>query len=141
MTTINLRDYYPWYTEDIFMEVSDEIAAFLLEEKRLQKNYGQYLRDNKAFYSLDRGDGIEASALDMPEQPDEVMLRQERDALIHAALAALPDKQRRRIYQCVVEGKQKITVAQTEGVTEKAVRKSIGRGLAAAKTFLKKFGL
>ena len=53
MTTINLRELYPWYTEDTFIEVSDEVAAFLEEDKRLQINYAQYIRDNKAFYSLD----------------------------------------------------------------------------------------
>ena len=59
MTTINLRELYPWYTEDTFIEVSDEVAAFLEEDRRLQINYAQYIRDNKAFYSLDAGDGIE----------------------------------------------------------------------------------
>ena len=49
MTTINLRELYPWYTEDTFIEVSDEVAAFLEEDKRLQINYAQYIRDNKAF--------------------------------------------------------------------------------------------
>ena len=50
MTTINLRELYPWYTEDAFIEVSDEVAAFLEEDKRLQINYAQYIRDNRAFY-------------------------------------------------------------------------------------------
>jgi len=27
MTTINLRELYPWYTEDAFIEVSDEVAV------------------------------------------------------------------------------------------------------------------
>ena len=27
MTTINLRDYYPFYKEDAFIEVSDEIVG------------------------------------------------------------------------------------------------------------------
>ena len=67
MTTINLKDHYPWYTEDTFIEVSDEVAAFLEEDKRLQINYAQYIRDNKAFYSLDAGDGIEAEALNLPD--------------------------------------------------------------------------
>ena len=64
MTTINLRDYNPLYTEDTFVEVSDEVAAFFAEDKRRQTNYAQYIRDHKAFYSLDRGDGIETAALD-----------------------------------------------------------------------------
>ena len=63
MKTINLRDYYPVYTEDTFVEVSDEVAAFFAEDKRRQTNYAQYIRYHKAFYSLDRGDGIETAVL------------------------------------------------------------------------------
>ena len=82
MTTINLRELYPWYTEDAFIEVSDEVAAFLEEDKRLQINYAQYIRDNRAFYSLDAGDGIEADALNLPEQPDEALERMELERLL-----------------------------------------------------------
>ena len=105
MTTINLRELYPWYTEDTFIEVSDEVAAFLEEDKRLQINYAQYIRDNRAFYSLDAGDGIEAEALNLPEQPDEALERMELERLLKEALAQLTPAQRRRVH-CVhfVEG-------------------------------------
>ena len=26
MTTINLKDFYPWYTHDEYIEVSEEVA-------------------------------------------------------------------------------------------------------------------
>ena len=29
MTTINLKDFYYWYTQDQFIEVSDEVAEGL----------------------------------------------------------------------------------------------------------------
>ena len=95
MTTINLRELYPWYTEDAFIEVSDEVAAFLEEDKRLQINYAQYIRDNKAFYSLDAGDGIEAEALNLPEQPDEALERMELERTMREALAQLTETQLR----------------------------------------------
>ena len=31
MAIINLRDYYPFYTSDCFMEVSDEVAEMFKE--------------------------------------------------------------------------------------------------------------
>ena len=62
MTTINLRELYPWYTEDTFIEVSDEVAAFLEEDKRLQINYAQYIRDNKAFYDTTYADSRASAA-------------------------------------------------------------------------------
>ena len=30
MTTINLKDFYAWYTHDEYIEVSDEVAAELM---------------------------------------------------------------------------------------------------------------
>ena len=118
MTTINLRELYPWYTEDTFIEVSDEVAAFLEEDKRLQINYEQYIRDNKAFYSLDAGDGIEAEALNLPEQPDEVLERMELERLLQEALAQLTPAQRRRVLAHFVEGRSQLEIAASEGVVK-----------------------
>ena len=39
MAKINLRDYYPFYNSDFFVEISDEIKDALLEAERLEKNY------------------------------------------------------------------------------------------------------
>ena len=138
MTTINLRELYAWYTEDTFIEVSDEVAAFLEEDKRLQINYAQYIRDNKAFYSLDAGDGIEAEALNLPEQPDEALERMELERLLKEALAQLTETQRRRLLASVLNDESNQRIAALESVDESAVRRSIQRGLAALKKILKK---
>ena len=67
---INLREYYQEiFKEDRFIEVTDEVAALFADDKRQQKNYSQYIRDNKAIYSLDCGDGIEKDSLYPPEKP------------------------------------------------------------------------
>ena len=139
MPTINLKDHYPWYTEDTFIEVSDEVAAFLEEDKRLQINYAQYIRDNKAFYSLDAGDGIEAEALNLPEQPDEALERMELERLLKEALAQLTETQRRRLLASVLNDESNQRNAALESVDESAVRRSIQRGLAALKKLLNKF--
>ena len=138
MTTINLRELYAWYTEDTFIEVSDEVAAFLEEDKRLQINYAQYIRDNKAFNSLDAGDGIEAEALNLPEQPDEALERMELERLLKEALAQLTETQRRRLLASVLNDESNQRIAALESVDESAVRRSIQRGLAALKKILKK---
>lgn len=40
MKTINLRTYYyPHYTEDVFVEVSDEVAEAMLLSAREMENY------------------------------------------------------------------------------------------------------
>ena len=37
MKTINLRDFYYWYIQDEFIEVTDEVAAELYKGKRFLK--------------------------------------------------------------------------------------------------------
>ena len=139
MKIINLRDYYPFYSTDVFLEVSDEVASFLEDEKRLQINYAQYIRDNKAFYSLDAGDGIEAEALNLPEQPDEMLERMELERLLKEALAQLTPAQRRRVLAHFVEGRSQLEIAASEGVVKSTVSEAISRGRKKLRNFLKKF--
>ena len=62
MTTINLKDFYTWYTHDEYIEVSDEVAAELKADKLYEAAYQRRTTRNKAQYSLDCDDGIEYSA-------------------------------------------------------------------------------
>ena len=39
MAIINLRDYYPFYTSDCFMEVSEEVAEMFKEFERKEAAY------------------------------------------------------------------------------------------------------
>ena len=139
MTTINLRELYPWYTEDAFIEVSDEVAAFLEEDRRLQINYAQYIRDNKAFYSLDAGDGIEAEALNLPEQPDAALERMELERTMREALAQLTPTQKRRLLAHVIDGTSQSQIAAKENTTQPAVYKSIRKGISFLKKTLRNF--
>ena len=139
MKIINLRDYYPFYSTDVFLEVSDEVASFLEDEKRLQINYAQYIRDNKAFYSLDAGDGIEAEALNLPEQPDEALERMELERLLKEAMAQLTPAQRRRVLAYFVEGRSQLEIAASEGVVKSTVSEAISRGRKNLRNFLKSF--
>ena len=38
MKKINLRDLYPFYHNDLFVEVSDEVAAAMAEAERMERN-------------------------------------------------------------------------------------------------------
>lgn len=62
MTTINLKDFYSWYTHDEYIEVSDEVAAELRADKLYELAHQRRITRNKAQYSLDCDDGIEYSA-------------------------------------------------------------------------------
>lgn len=48
MTTINLKDFYPWYTHDESLEVSGEVADELRANKLYEAAYQRRLVRNKA---------------------------------------------------------------------------------------------
>ena len=128
MTTINLKDFYPWYTHDEYIEVSEEVADELRASRLYEAAYQRRIVRNKAQYSLDCEDGIEYSACVSDPTPQELC----------AALNSLPETQGRRVDACVILGKSYSEVARAEGVHESAVRRSVERGLEKMKQYLKK---
>lgn len=104
MTTINLRDYYPFYTSDCFIEVSEEIAAMFREADRKEAAYRLRTYRHKAYYSLDRGDGIEHEAIFFALSPNEIYERKVSMKELHAAMSSLPNKQAKRIYAHFILG-------------------------------------
>ena len=50
MKKINLRDYYPYYTQDMIVEVPDEVALLLREYMLLEEAYRIRTYRYKAFY-------------------------------------------------------------------------------------------
>ena len=91
MTTINLKDFYSWYTHDEYIEVPDEVAEELNADKRYEAAYRRRVTRNKAQYSLDCDDGIEYSACLHEPSPEELVLRAERFFCLWNALNTLPD--------------------------------------------------
>ena len=56
MQKINLRDLYPdLYKTDVFLEVTDEVHAVFLADKRADAAYERQMYRYKAYYSLDHG--------------------------------------------------------------------------------------
>ena len=138
MTTINLKDFYPWYTHDEYIEVSDEVAAELRADKLYELSYQRRVIRNKAQYSLDCDDGIEYSACLSEPTPQELVERMERFCALWNALNTLPEIQGRRVDACIILGKSYREVAQAEGVNESSVRESVKSGLENMKKYLKK---
>ena len=98
MTTINLKRYYPYMTENVMLEVSDEIAAALSMGGRLCDSYKRQKRRNGEC-SLDTDPGFEADVLRQPMTPDEYIEARETTFALYDALAQLPPTQARRVYQ------------------------------------------
>lgn len=129
MTTINLKDFYYWYLQDQFIEVSDEIAEALRASVRSEGAYQRRLSRHKAQYSLDCDDGIEYSACLHEPTPQELLERVEQFIRLWNALNSLPEIQGRRIDAHIILGKSIKEIAEAEGVHEESVRQSIKRGL------------
>ena len=139
MTTINLRDFYYWYTHDEFIEVDDEVAAELYKGRREQKIHEQRIRRNKSYYSLDANDGIEIAAIVLStDNPKAVVDIIERHCRLCRALNSLPEKQGRRIEAHFIIGKSRKEIARSESVSESSVNESIERGIKAMKKYLMK---
>lgn len=136
MTTINLRDFYPWYIQDEIIEVTDKVAEALRSDKLYETAHQRRIVRNKAQYSLDCDDGIEYSACLHEPTPQELLERIEQFCHLWNALNSLPEVQGRRVDACIILGKSVKEVADAEGVHEESVRQSIKRGLARMrKTF------
>ena len=138
MTTINLKDFYYWYTQDQFIEVTEEVAEALRASVRYEAAYQRRLTRHKAQYSLDCEDGIEYSACLHEPTPQELLGRMELFIRLWNALNSLPGAQGRRVDACVILGKTYSEVAEAEGVHESAVRRAVERGLENMKKYLKK---
>ena len=139
MATLNLKIFYPWYTHDVIVEVSDEIAEVLIADKRYESAYQRRMFYNKAHYSLDAEDGIEASAIAChANDPAVIFSRMENHCRLCQALNSLPEIQGRRIEAYFLLGMSRKEIAKSENVCESSVTKSINRGLREMKKIMSK---
>jgi len=135
MATINLKDFYAWYTHDEYIEVSDEIAEALFADKRYSRTHERTQRRNKVL-SLDAADGTEAAAsVQSTDSPESIFEMMERHCRLCYALNSLPEIQGRRIDAHFLLGMSRKEIAKAEGVGERSVNESIDRGLRAMKNF------
>lgn len=136
MKTINLKEFYPEiYTTNTFYEVPEEILEELLSFRRKENAAQRKLYRYKAYYSLDRNDGIEHESLIFPEIPEEIYERKEDLKRLCKAVEKLTKKQRRRLYARTILEMSYADIAKHENVSESSIRCSV----CSARAFLKKF--
>lgn len=135
MKEINLRDYYPHYVTDKFVEVPDEVFTLLEDFRRQEESYQRNLRRYKAFYSLDADNGIEKSILFEQPSPFELLEQQRMIALLYQGLATLSEKQRRRIHAHYFLGLSIAQIAKMEGRSFPTIKENIERGIKRLEKF------
>lgn len=139
MKKINLKDYYAHITTDTYIDIPDEVFNIFEEHRKAEQAYQSKVYYHKAYYSLDRGDGIEHSALFVSLSPDEIYERKLTNEQLHSAIATLPDKQAKRIYAHYFLGMSKTAIAKAEGVSKATIGQSIKGALKSIENFLKKY--
>ena len=135
MTTINLKDFYYWYIQDQFIEVTEEVAEELRADKRYEFNHWRRKKNNKCNYSLDAGDGIEHSICEHEPSPEEWLMLAHTYTRLCRALNSLPPIQGRRVDAYYLLGMSYLEIARAEEVHESSVRESIERALEHMRKF------
>ena len=130
MQKINLRDLYPdAYKTDVFVDVAEEVLNAIRDQQQDDAAYERRKFRHKAYYSLNRGDGIENDALNQPPTPEEILEQKQLREEVYAALMQLPAIQARRIYARFYLGMRVSEIARIEGADRRRVWDSIRRGL------------
>ena len=124
-----MRDYYPFYQHDEYVEVSDELAAEMAQWERTERSQKRKKYRYRANYSLDWGNGIGQYVVFRSAAPDEYYEKVITHEQLQIALATLPEKQRQRIYAHFVLGFSKTQIAHAEGVDLRGIIPSIQRGI------------
>lgn len=138
MKKINLRDYYPYYTQDMIVEVPDEVADILREYKLAEAAYFLRTYRHKAYFSLDYDINVEHEAMVLVLTPTDIFEQKEENARLYEALASLPEKQRNRITLHFLLGMSLSDIAKSEGTGVSSVHEGIQRGLRRLKKILEK---
>ena len=130
MQKINLRDLYPdVYKTDVFVDVAEEVLTAIRDQQQDDAAYERRKFRYKAYYSLNRGDGIENDAINQPPTPEEILEQKQLKEEVYAALMELPAIQARRIYARFYLGMRVSEIARMEGADRRRVWDSIRRGL------------
>lgn len=125
MKKLRLKDEYPWYTGEKYIEVSDEIAEVFKQFSKDEHRQKEKIRYHRAFHSLDAGDGIENDILFISATPQELYERKLTQEELYAAINQLPEKQAKRIYARYFQDMTVLQIAKIEGVDESSVREVI----------------
>lgn len=93
---------------------------------------------HKAYYSLDRNDGIENRILHTEPSPEEILMQKVSMQQLYEALDHLPPIQARRVYAHYILGMKKVEIARAEGVNSSGVCDSVRKGVRNLRRYFEK---
>lgn len=136
MAKINLRDYY---AADYIIDVPEKVLLAMQDAKRKENAYQRRKFHHKAYYSLDRNDGIEHDTFYQALTPQDICEQQELLEQISKAISQLPEKQVQRIYAHYFHGMSHAEIAEREGVHRSQIMRSVNKALAKMAIILKNY--
>lgn len=139
MKTINLRDYYPFYQSDFYVEIADEIVALLIQFKKEDHANHERVRVWRAYYSMDADHSLEREVAMAALSPEELYEQKVSNKELYSAIRSLSEKQAKRICAYYFLGMSKAAIAKAEGVSKATVGESIGLGLVKIKKLFKNY--
>lgn len=139
MRQINLRDLYPdVYNVDTFVEVTEDVLAVFLDDKRAEALYQRQKYNYKANYSLDNDNGIDKAIIQHQLPPEEILIEKQLWEQLYSAVMALPNKQAKRIFARFYLGMSVKEIALAEGVSPSKIYRSIENGLKYLRKYFEK---
>lgn len=141
MQKINLRELYPdVYRTDTYLEVTDEVQAVFLADKRAEALYLRQMYNYKAHYSLDCDNGIEKAVLQTPPTPEEILENKQLRNQLYTAVMELPEKERAAVYLHYYEGYTFQEIGEILHISPSAVSMRLHRGRKKLQAYLKEDG-
>ena len=136
MITINLKDFYPWYGTDEFIEVPEEVVLEMLADKRYEAAYTKKIKRHKVLSFSDYGDKTQEWCNQTAPDPQHMAEIQELLEQFLDILAALPEIQSRRIRAHIILDMTLSEIALQEEVSIATVQRAIQRGIKKIQKFL-----
>ena len=140
MITINLKDFYPWYGQDKYIEVPEAVALELLADKHSEAAHRRKTRRNKVFSFSEYGEKDTETKNQSAPDPQEIVETIEQIQQLLDLLDSLSDVQSRRIRAHIILEMTLTETAAAENVSVAAVHRSIQRGLEKIRKFFDQQG-
>lgn len=117
MPKINLRDLYPgFYKTDCIIDVPDDVLDVFVENERKETSHIRQMYRYKEQCLLTYGNDTEKEFQFVSYSPNEIYERKLATQQLYTAVAALTNKQGKRIYAHYLLGISKTEIARAEGV-------------------------
>lgn len=129
MITVNLKDLYPWVTEDKYIEITEEMHEAILSADRQESAYRRRTSRYKAHFSLDYAEWAEHDILHKVPSAEQSFEHQMELEWLYNALDKLSETQQRRVCAFYMDELNKAKIGRQEEVCGSSIAESVKQAL------------